>query len=94
MYIGSHRDYTHILYRVISGNLISHILDHLPNFILVGNKFNDPNLDNNRPYMRIMSDKNIRKFKLYLMVWSYRDVIVVTKIATRRTSKVPSTVMY
>jgi hypothetical protein len=47
-----------------SGNLINDISDHLPNFILVGTK-NDRK-QNDKPYIRLMSDRNISKFKSYL----------------------------
>ena len=47
---------------IVSGNLFCDISDHLPNFILFGK--DKPK--QNRPYIRIFSDKNIQKFREYL----------------------------
>ncbi len=52
--------------RITTGNLINDISDHLPNFILIGNKTDDKRQENDRPFIRLMSDNNIKKFKDYI----------------------------
>jgi hypothetical protein len=52
--------------RITTGNLINDISDHLPNFILVGNKTDNQRQENDRPFIRLMSNNNIKKFKDYL----------------------------
>ena len=49
---------------VISGNIISDITDHLPNFIMISHSklTNTPN----RPYVRLFGDKNVNRFKEHM----------------------------
>ncbi len=52
--------------RITTGNLTNDISDHLPNFILVGNIPDDKRQENDRPFIRLISDNNIKKFKDYI----------------------------
>jgi len=54
----------------LSGNLYCGITDHLPNFILYGEK----KLYKSRPYVRIFSDKNITNFRHYLLSTDWTKV--------------------
>ncbi len=58
---------------IISGNIFSDISDHLPNFILFGEKSVD-NTKVLRPSVRILSEKNISKFKEYLSELKWEEL--------------------
>ena len=55
------------------GNIFLDISDHLPNFIIIGEKchFNEE-----RPYIRIFSEKNISRFKTMVSDISWTDVLM------------------
>ena len=47
--------------QVHAGNLYADISDHLPNFVIINDDIS--NIYNNRPFIRIYSERNINKFK-------------------------------
>ncbi len=53
-----YHDYTNTLDRLISGNFINNISDHLPKFILVDAESTNDSKHDNRPYIRLMSERN------------------------------------
>lgn len=50
--------------RTTSGNLLTDISDHLPNFLIYGEQKKKKQYE--RPFVRIYSDKNIREFKKHI----------------------------
>lgn len=52
---------TEINDRIITGNLLTDITDHLPNFLLLGTPVNE--MIKNRPYIRIYNETNISKLQ-------------------------------
>ena len=50
--------------RMTSGNLLTDISDHLPNFLIYGEQ--KLKTQQERPYVRIYSDKNIKEFKSHI----------------------------
>ena len=59
--------------KITSGNILAEIADHLPNFIFFHKKSCNSKKSNERPYIRIYSDKNISRFKCLLSEtdWNY-----------------------
>ena len=54
----------HLSAAILAGNLISDLSDHLPNFLIWEDTSCVPS--NNRPLTRLLSDKNICKFRQHL----------------------------
>ncbi len=59
----------------MTGKLMNDISDHLPNFIIDGNKTDKNRQENDRPFIRLMSDTNIRKFKDYLNCIDWESIL-------------------
>ena len=78
--------------KITSGNLLTEISDHLPNFLIYGEK--KYKMENERPYVRIYSERNIEKYKKYLEtedIWSKFNQETATEKATDEYIKIVNT---
>lgn len=60
-------------YETLSGNLLSDLSDHLPNYLILKSAPNKPKLDN-RPYIRLFTPRNKLKFSTELSVINWNDL--------------------